>query len=68
MGSKCLALDVGHVQEVILQKNMFVYPLKLILGIFGNLFVFGFKPKYSYNGLFGLFNFSLKFVSCKCYL
>jgi len=34
MSSKCLALGVGHVQEIIMLKNMFGSPLKLILGFF----------------------------------
>jgi hypothetical protein len=49
MGSKCLALDAGHVQKIILPKNMFSCPLKLILGFSGIFYVFGIKPKYSYT-------------------
>jgi hypothetical protein len=80
-GSKCLALDARHVQEIILPKNMFAYPLKLILGFLGIFYVFGIKQKYSYTIMYeceksplthelfyiGIFNyFSFKFVSCKC--
>jgi hypothetical protein len=36
----------SHVQEKILPKNMFGYPLKLIFGIFC---IFGYKQKYSYT-------------------
>jgi len=56
------------VQEIILPKNMFVCPLKLILGFFR---IFGIKQKYSYTIMYecekspltyelfyiGLFNF-----------
>jgi hypothetical protein len=35
------------VKEINLPKNMVGYPLKLILGIFGNFYVYGYKPKYS---------------------
>jgi len=58
----------SHVQEIILPKNMFVCPLKLILGFFR---IFGIKQKYSYTIMYecekspltyelfyiGLFNF-----------
>jgi len=37
----------SHVKEINLPKNMVGYPLKLILGIFGNFYVYGYKPKYS---------------------
>jgi hypothetical protein len=40
MSSKCLALGVGHVQEIIMLKNMFGSPLKLILGFFLGFFAF----------------------------
>ncbi len=81
MGSKFLALDARHVQEIILPKNMFAYPLKFILGFLGIFYVFGIKQKYSYTIMYeceksplthelfyiGIFNyFSFKFVSCKC--
>jgi hypothetical protein len=36
----------SHVQEIILPKNLFGCPLKLILVIFYNS---GYKPKYSYT-------------------
>jgi hypothetical protein len=35
MGSKCLALNVGHMcKKIFLPKNMFGCPLKLILDFF----------------------------------
>jgi hypothetical protein len=37
------------VQEIILPKNMFGCPLKLILGIYMNLCIFGYKLQYSYT-------------------
>jgi hypothetical protein len=37
------------VEEIILPKNMFGCPLKLILGFYKNFYVFGIKPKYSYT-------------------
>jgi hypothetical protein len=37
----------SHVQEIILPKNMFGCPLKLILGIFEDFYVSSYKPKYS---------------------
>jgi hypothetical protein len=37
----------SHVQEIILPKNMFGYPLKFILAIFGDFYIFSYKPKYS---------------------
>jgi hypothetical protein len=52
MGSKCLALDAchnAHVQEIILPRNMFVYPLKLNLGFFRIFCDFCIKPKYSHK-------------------
>jgi len=51
MGSKCLALDVGHmhVKEINMSKNMFGCPLKLILGFSGIFCIFGTKLKYSYT-------------------
>jgi hypothetical protein len=39
----------SHVQEIILPKNMFGYPLKLILRFFGIFCIFGIKLKYSYT-------------------
>ncbi len=39
----------SHVQEIILRKNMFGCPLKLILGFLGIFYVFSYKPKYSYT-------------------
>ncbi len=39
----------SHVQEKILLENMFGCPLKLIFGIYGNLCIFGYKPKHSYT-------------------
>jgi hypothetical protein len=39
----------SHVQEIILPKNMFGYPLKLILKFYGIFYVYGYKPKYSYT-------------------
>ncbi len=58
--------------EIILPKNMFSYPLKLILRFFGIFYIFGTKLKYSYTIMYeceksplthelsyiGLFNFS----------
>jgi hypothetical protein len=35
------------VKEINLPKNMFGCPLKFILGIFGDSYVYGSKPKYS---------------------
>ncbi len=73
----------SHVQEIILPKNMFGCPLKPMLGFFRIFGIFGIKPKYSYTIMYefekspltheisyiGIFKFfSLKFVSCKCYL
>ncbi len=50
MGSKCLDLDVGHMcMKCSCQKNMFGWPLKLILGFFGIFYIFGIKQKYSYK-------------------
>jgi hypothetical protein len=37
----------SHVQEIILPKNMFGCPLKLILGFFGIFCVFGYKYSYT---------------------
>jgi hypothetical protein len=62
----------SHVKEVILPKNMFGCPLKLILEFYGIFYVFGIQPKYSYKIMYeceksplthelsyiGLFNFS----------
>jgi hypothetical protein len=39
----------SHVQEIILPKTIFGYPLKLILEIFGIFYVPSIKPKYSYT-------------------
>jgi len=39
----------SHVQEIILLKNMFGYPFKLILGFFRIFYIFGIKLKYSYT-------------------
>jgi hypothetical protein len=36
-------------KEIILPKNMFGCLLKLILGFFGIIYVFGYKPKYWYT-------------------
>jgi hypothetical protein len=48
-GFKILALSpCQHVQEIILPKNMFSCPLKLIMGFFGIFYVFGYIPKFSY--------------------
>jgi hypothetical protein len=61
----------SHAQEIILPKNMFSCPLKLILGFFRILYIFGIKLKYSYTIMYecqkspltyelfyiGLFNF-----------
>ncbi len=58
-------------KEIILPKNMFGCPLKLILGFFMIFYIFGIKPKYSYTIMYeceksplthelfniGLFNF-----------
>jgi len=44
----------SYVQEIILLKNMFGYPLKLILGFFGIFYVFDYKQKYSYTNMYGL--------------
>jgi len=38
-----------HVQEIILAKNRFGCPLKLILGFLGIFYVCSIKPKYSYT-------------------
>ncbi len=62
----------SHVQEIILLKNMFGCPLKLILGFFGIFCISSIKLKYSYTIMYeceqsplthelsyiGLFNFS----------
>jgi hypothetical protein len=47
MGSKCLTLDVGHVQKITLPKKMLGYPMKLILGFSKILCNSTYKPKYS---------------------
>jgi hypothetical protein len=39
----------SHVQEIILLKNMFSCPLKLILGFLKIFSIYGYKPKYSYT-------------------
>jgi hypothetical protein len=39
----------SHVQEIILPKNMFGCPLKLILRFSRIFYVSGYKPKYSYT-------------------
>jgi hypothetical protein len=39
----------SHVQEIILPKNTFGCPLKLILGFLGIFFIFGIRLKYSYT-------------------
>ncbi len=52
-------------QEIILQKIMFGHPLKLILGCFVFLAL---NQNIHTMDYFGLFNFSFKFISCKCYL
>jgi hypothetical protein len=49
----------SHLQEIILPKNMFNYPLKLILGFFGIFYVFGHKPKYSYTIMYECENWPL---------
>jgi hypothetical protein len=62
----------SHVQEITLPKNMFGYPLKLVLGFYGILYIFGIKLKCLYTIMYeceksplthalsyiGLFNFS----------
>ncbi len=64
----------SHVKEINMVKNMFGWPLKLILGFFGIRLKYSYTIMYdcekspsthelSYIGLL-----SLKFVSCKCYL
>jgi hypothetical protein len=61
----------SHVKEIILPKNMFGCPLKLILGFYGIFCISGIQPKYSYKIMYeceksllthelsyiGLFNF-----------
>jgi hypothetical protein len=58
---------MSHVQEIIMQKNMFDYPQKLILTFFVFLFV-----NENINAQFGLtFEKShrrIKFFSCEWYL
>jgi hypothetical protein len=39
----------SHVQEIILPKNMFGYPLNLILGFFRIFYIFCIKLKCSYT-------------------
>ncbi len=39
----------SYVQEIILPKNMFDCPLKLILGFFWIFYISSIKPKYSYT-------------------
>jgi hypothetical protein len=39
----------SHVQEIILPKNMFSCPLKLILGFSKFFCISGYKQKYSYT-------------------
>jgi hypothetical protein len=62
----------SHVKEINMPKNMFGYPLKLILNFLGIFCIFGIKVKYSYTIMYdyeksplthelsyiGLFNFS----------
>jgi hypothetical protein len=43
MGSKCLAL------EIVLLKNMFGCPLKLVLNFYGIFCIFSIKLKYPYT-------------------
>ncbi len=59
MGSKCLVLGVGHMCRIILPKNMFGCPLKLILGFFGIFCIFGYKLKYSYTIMYECENSAL---------
>ncbi len=40
---------MSHVKEINMPKNMFDYPLKLILGFFGIFCIYGIKLKYSYT-------------------
>jgi hypothetical protein len=42
------------VQEIILPKNMFGCPLKLILGFYGIFYISDYKQKYSYTIMYGL--------------
>jgi len=72
----------SYVQEIILPKNLFGYPLKLVLRFYGMFCVYGIKPKYSYTIMYeceksplthklsyiGLFFFLFNFISYKCYL
>jgi hypothetical protein len=44
----------SYVQEIILLKNMFSCPLKLILGFSRIFYVFDYKQKYSYTIMYGL--------------
>jgi len=69
----------SHVKEINMQKNMFDYPLKLILRFFGIFFIFGIKKnsytimyyceksplthELSYIGLFNFFHLSLFHVN-----
>jgi hypothetical protein len=39
----------SHMKEINLSKNMFSYPLKLILGFFEIFYIFDNKPEYSYT-------------------
>jgi len=72
----------SYVQEIILPKNLFGYPLKLVLRFYGIFCVYGIKPKYSYTIMYEceksplthklsyirLFFFLFNFISYKCYL
>jgi hypothetical protein len=46
----------SHVCEISLSKNMFSCPLKFILIIFRNFWVFGYKPKYLHTFMCGCEN------------
>ncbi len=42
-------MKITCVGNNVAKKKKFGYPLKLILGIFGNFCVSGYKPKYSHT-------------------
>jgi hypothetical protein len=46
-------------QEIIMRKNMFGYPLKLILGSFKIFYIYNYKPKYSYTIMYQCENLPL---------
>jgi hypothetical protein len=49
----------SHMQEIIMRKNMFGYPLKLILGSFKIFYIYNYKPKYSYTIMYQCENLPL---------